>query len=479
MVQADHDLIVREQLYVGGRWVAPQASGRIELTNPATGKLLGRSAAAGRADVDIAVGAARSAFPAWADTAPADRAALLRRIEAGLTARMPEVGSLVSSQVGMPLSTAVLLQGGAPAYVAGAYAAICEQYEFETVEGHSRLLRRPIGVVAAITPWNWPLYIAVCKVAAALAAGCTVVVKPSEVAPLTELLLADVAAEAGVPAGVINVVPGWGDEAGAALVAHAGVDKVSFTGSTANGVEVAGLAGRHLKPTVMELGGKSASVVLDDADLEEAVQATVRQCYLNAGQTCLAWSRLLVPRHLHDDAAQLAAKVADGLVVGDPFDPATDIGPLASPGLRQQVERLVQIAVEEGAILQNAGPTRPPGPGWYVRPTVLAGVTPDMTVAREEAFGPVLCVMPYDGGDDGAVAMANDSEYGLHGAVFSADRARALTVARRLRTGQVDVCGAGYNVRAPIGGFGRSGWGRELGVAGMEEFLATTSIQLP
>lgn len=474
-------VLVRERFYVSGEWVAPAGPGWIELTNPATEEPLGRVPAGGPADVDAAVAAARRALPGWAAVPAGERAQVLRSVAAGLTARMAEVGELVARQVGMPLSTAVLLQGGAPAYVAGSFADICEAYAFETDEGSSRLVRHPIGVVGCITAWNWPLYVTTCKVAAALAAGCTVVVKPSEVAPLTEFLLADVAAEAGVPPGVVNVVSGWGPEAGAALVGHPGVDKVSFTGSTANGRKVAELAGRTLTPVVLELGGKSASVVLDDADLDEAVQATVRQAFLNSGQTCLAWSRLLVPAHRHDEAALLAAKVADGLVVGDPFDGATDLGPLVSAGLRERVETFVRAGVDEGAVLMSGGPGRPAGcdRGYFVRPTVLGRVTPAMTVAREEVFGPVLAVMPYEGGDDGAVAMANDSPYGLHGAVFSGDRQRALAVARRLRTGQVDVCGAGYNVRAPIGGFGRSGWGRELGVAGLEEFLALSAIQLP
>lgn len=478
-------MLVRDRLFMGGEWVGAAGRGWSELVDPSTGEVFGRVVEGDATDVDRAVTAASAALAGWSATEPGERAALLRRLSAGLIARMAEVGDLVARQIGMPVSQAALIQGGAPAYVAGAFADICESYAFEAREGPSLLLRRPVGVVGAISSWNWPLYVAVSKAAAALAAGCTVVLKPSEVAPLTELLLAEVAAESGLPPGVLNVVCGTGPVAGEALVAHPGVSKLSFTGSTRTGRRVAELAGRSLTPLVAELGGKSAAVVLDDADLEEAVQATVRQAFLNSGQTCLAWSRLLVPAGSHGEAARMAArmaaKVASGLVVGDPFDPATDLGPLSSAALRERVWAFVSGAEEEGAVIECGGVGAPPAldRGFYARPTVLSGVTAEMTVAREEVFGPVLAVMAYEGGDDGAVELANSTDYGLHGAVFSADRGRALAVARRLRTGQVDLGGAGYNVRAPIGGFGLSGWGRELGVAGMEEFLAISSIQLP
>jgi acyl-CoA reductase-like NAD-dependent aldehyde dehydrogenase len=473
-------VLVRERFFVGGTWVEPTAGGTIEVVNPATEEPFATVPAGTAADVDRAVAAARAALDGWSATAPAERGALLARMAEGIIARMGEVGSLIAQEVGMPVGWATLIQGGASALVTRTYGELVAGYRFEERDGPSLLVRRPLGVAGCVTPWNFPLYVAVSKVAAALAAGCTAVVKPSELAPLTAFLLADVAEEAGAPPGVLNVVSGLGPEAGEALVVHPGVDVVSFTGSTQTGRRVAVLAGRALKPTVLELGGKSASVVLDDADLDEAVEATVRQSFLNSGQTCLAWTRLLVPAARHDEAARVAAKVADSLTVGDPEAGEADLGPLRTAAQREAVWRAIEAAEAEGATVVAGGTGPPDGldRGWYARPTVLAGVRPHMAVAREEVFGPVLAILAHEGDDD-AVRIANATGYGLHGAVFSGDRERAAAVARRLRTGQVDLGGAGYNPRAPIGGFGRSGWGRELGVAGLEAFLGLTSIQLP
>jgi acyl-CoA reductase-like NAD-dependent aldehyde dehydrogenase len=320
----------------------------------------------------------------------------------------------------------------------------------------------------------------VAKVAPALAAGCTVVLKPSEVAPLTAFVLAEVAEEAELPPGVFNVVTGLGPSIGEALVGHAEVDMVSFTGSTAAGRRVAALAGATVKRVTLELSGKSPSVVLDDADLADAVGSSVRQCFLNSGQTCIAWSRLLVPRHRHDEAAALAAEVADAYVVGDPLDPDTTLGPVATAAQRERIRGAIQAGVDGGATLVTGGADHPPGldRGWYVRPTVFAGVHNDMPIARHEVFGPVLAVMPYDEEDDG-VRLANDTIYGLHAGVFSSDRQRALRVARRLRAGQVDVNGGGFNLLAPFGGYKQSGYGRELGHHGLEAYLEVKSLQLP
>jgi acyl-CoA reductase-like NAD-dependent aldehyde dehydrogenase len=320
----------------------------------------------------------------------------------------------------------------------------------------------------------------VAKVAPALAAGCTVVLKPSEVAPLSAFVLAEAAEEAGLPAGVLNVVTGRGAAAGEALVAHPDVDLVSFTGSTAAGRRVAALAAQTVKRVTLELGGKSPSVVLDDADLADAVNAAVRQCMLNSGQTCIAWSRLLVPRDRHDEAAELAAAVVASYVLGDPLDPSTTLGPLATDAQRARVRAAIAAAVDEGAQLVAGGADRPAGldRGWFVQPTVFAGVDQGMAVAREEVFGPVLAVVPYDDEDD-AVRLANDTIYGLHAGVFSADRERALRVARRLRAGQVDVNGGGFNLLAPFGGFKQSGYGRELGRHGLDAYLEVKSLQLP
>ena len=474
-------MLDRDRLYIGGEWVEPAGTGRIDVIGAATEEVLGRVPAGTAADIDRAVAAARAAFEGWAATPPEQRAVHLERLYAGLLGRIADLGTLIANEVGMPAGTAMLAQVGVAVAVVQSYMEQARAFPFEEAAGNSRVVYEPVGVVGALTPWNYPLHQAVSKVAPALVAGCTVVLKPSEIAPLSLFVLADLIHEAGFPPGTFNLVTGYGGEAGEALVAHHDVDMVSFTGSTAKGRRVAEVAARALKRVALELGGKSASVVLDDADLEEAVQASVRQALLNSGQTCMAWTRLLVPRALHDEAARLAAKVVEQLVVGDPLDPGTDLGPLASAMQRDRVRQYIEAGVREGATLVVGGAEPPLGRdrGFYVRPTVFADVTNDMTIAREEIFGPVVSIIPYDGEDD-AVRIANDSPYGLHGAVFSGDRARAQRVARRLRTGQVDVCGGGgFNPRAPFGGYKQSGWGRELGRWGLEEFLEVKSLQLP
>jgi acyl-CoA reductase-like NAD-dependent aldehyde dehydrogenase len=473
-------MIVRDALFIGGSWVRPAGDGVIEVVNAATEEVMASVPDAGPVDVDRAVGAARAAFEEWSRTPVEDRAKAVESLGAALGARVPEIGTLVAQEVGMPLSMATVIQGALPAMVMGSYGSIVRDVEFEERIGSSLVIREAAGVVAAITPWNYPLHLAVAKVAPALAAGCTVVLKPSEVAPLTAFLLAEAAEEAGLPAGVLNVVTGRGRAAGEALVAHPDVDMVSFTGSTVAGRRVAALAAETVKRVTLELSGKSPSVVLDDADLHEAVGSAVRQCMLNSGQTCIAWSRLLVPRELHQEASDLAAAVAATYVLGDPLDPSTTLGPVATDTQRERVRAAIRGGVEEGADLVAGGDQQPDGldRGWYVRPTILAGVDNGMAVAREEVFGPVLAVVPYDGEDD-AVRLANDTIYGLHAGVFSGDRERALGVARRLRAGQVDVNGGGFNMLAPFGGFKQSGYGRELGRHGLEAYLEVKSLQLP
>jgi acyl-CoA reductase-like NAD-dependent aldehyde dehydrogenase len=392
---------------------------------------------------------------------------------------MAEVGTLVASEVGMPLQMATLIQGGVPAVVAGSYAETIRRFPFEEPVGNSVVVREPVGVVAAITPWNFPLHQAVAKVAAALAAGCTVVLKPSEMAPLTTFLLAEAVHDVGFPPGVFNLVSGYGPVVGEALVTSPGVDMVSFTGSTPTGRRVAELASRTIKRVALELGGKSPNVVLDDADLAEAVQSGVRQCFLNNGQTCISWSRMLVPRPLHDRATELARTVAERYTVGDPLDPSTSLGPVVTEAQRERVREHIRRGVEDGATLVTGGTEPPPGleRGWFVRPTVFAGVHNDMAIAREEIFGPVIVIIPYDDEDD-AVRIANDTIYGLHAGVYSSDKARAVRVARRLRAGQVDVNGGGYNPLAPFGGYKQSGLGREMGRHGLEAYLEVKSLQL-
>ncbi len=474
-------MIVRDALFIGGTWVPPDAGdGVIEVVNAATEEVMATVPDGGPADVDRAVTAARAAFDDWSQSSVDERAKAVERLGDALGARVPEVGTLVAQEVGMPLSMATVIQGALPAMVMRSYGPILREVQLEERIGSSVVVREAAGVVAAITPWNYPLHQAVAKVAPALAAGCTVVLKPSEVAPLSAFVLAEAAEEAGLPRGVLNVVTGRGRAAGEALVAHADVDMVSFTGSTPAGRRVAALAAETVKRVMLELSGKSPSVVLDDADLTDAVNAAVRQCMLNSGQTCIAWSRLLVPRELHGQAAELAAEVVASYVVGNPLDPATTLGPLATKTQRDRVRAAIRDGVDEGAMLVAGGEERPAGldRGFFVRPTVFAGVDSAMAVAREEVFGPVLAVLPYDGEDD-AVRLANDTIYGLHAGVFSADRERALRVARRLRAGQVDVNGGGFNLLAPFGGFKQSGYGRELGRHGLDAYLEVKSLQLP
>lgn len=468
-----------ERCYVGGQWVAAASGATREVVCAVTEEPFAAVADGGAADVDAAVAAAAGAFEAWAATPPLKRAAHVAALGTRLTERMDEIGALVAREVGTPIGAATLIQVGLPAWVAATTAEVAAAYPFAETVGSSLVLREPAGVAACLTPWNYPLHQAMCKVAAALVAGCTVVLKPSEVAPLSALALARAAEAVGLPAGVLNVVTG-GPAAGEALVAHPGVDVVSFTGSTPVGRRVAGVAAGALKRLSLELSGKSAAVVLDDADLGEAVASVVRQAMLNGGQTCIAWTRLLVPRALHDEAADRAAEVASALVVGDPRDPATEVGPLATAAQRDRVRARIVAGEAEGARRVCGGTAPPPGldRGFYVAPTVFAGVDNRTHLAREEIFGPVLAVIPHDG-DDHAAAVANDSPYGLHGAVFSGDRARAEAVARRLRTGRVDIGNAAFNPYAPFGGFKQSGTGRELGRFGIDAFVELKSVQRP
>jgi aldehyde dehydrogenase (NAD+) len=473
-------MIVRDALFVGGSWARPDGAEAIEVGNAATEEVLGRVPAGSPLDVDRAVAAARRAFDEWSRAPVDERAKAVERLGEALGARVPEIGALVAQEVGMPLTMATVIQAALPAMVMGSYGPILREVPLEERIGSSLVVREAAGVVAAITPWNYPLHQAVAKVAPALAAGCTVVLKPSEVAPLSAFVLAEAAEEVGLPPGVLNVVTGRGAAAGEALVGHPDVDVVSFTGSTAAGRRVAALAAQTVKRVTLELGGKSPSIVLDDADLEDAVNSAVRQCMLNSGQTCIAWSRLLVPRELHDRAVEVAAAVVDGYVLGDPLDPATTLGPVATAAHRDRVRAAIRSGVDEGAALAAGGEAGPSGRdrGWFVRPTVFGGVDNAMSVAREEVFGPVLAVLPYDGEDD-AVRMANETIYGLAAGVFSGDRERALRVARRLRAGMVDVNGGGFNMLAPFGGYKQSGYGRELGRHGLEAYFEVKSLQLP
>jgi aldehyde dehydrogenase (NAD+) len=466
----------REALYIGGRWVRPSTEDVIEVVNPATEEVMGRVPCGSPDDIDRAVDAARAAFDGWAAVSVEDRAKLLQGMHDAMVGRLTDIGAMLSEEIGSPLPFATLVQVAGPLMVLGSFPGVARAFPFEEEVGLSLVVREPVGVVGAITPWNYPLLLTLHKVGAALAAGCTVVVKQSDLAPLTGFVLADAADEVGLPPGVLNVVSGRGG-AGAALVDHPGVDMVSFSGSSATGARVGARATAQLKRVALELGGKSANVVLDDADLEEAVGAGVRQCFMNAGQTCIAWSRMIVPRSRVDEAVARAVEVAESFVLGDPLDPATTMGPLISAEHRARVRAAIDAGVDEGATLVAGGSASPAGVerGYFVRPTVFTGVTNAMSVGREEIFGPVVSIMVHDGDDD-AVTIANDSPYGLHGAVYSADRDRAIAVARRLRTGMVGINGGGFDAVAPWGGYKRSGVGRELGKFGLEPYLEVKSV---
>jgi len=468
-----------DELYIGGKWIAPSGKGSIQVINAATEEVMGRVPRGDARDLDSAVDAAAAAFAGWSVTAPGERARLLEKVRDGLAARAEEIARTVACEVGMPLALSRSVQAGLPVAVSGSYARILLDFPFEERVGNSLVLKEAVGVVGAITPWNYPLHQAVAKVAAALAAGCTVVLKPSGVAPLSAFILAEVIDQAGLPAGVFNLVSGAGSEVGEALARHPRVDMISFTGSTGAGRRVSELAASTIKRVALELGGKSASVVLDDADLERAVPASVSNCFLNSGQTCSAWTRLLVPRSRHDQAVEVAVRAAARFVPGDPLGGEARLGPLASAEQREQVRGYIRKGIEEGAKLAGGGAEAPAGlpRGYYVKPTVFAEVKPEMTIAQEEIFGPVLSILPFRD-DDEAVRIANGTCYGLSGAVWSADPERAKKVARRMRTGQVDVNGGKFNPLAPFGGYRQSGHGRELGKFGLDEFLEIKSLQL-
>jgi aldehyde dehydrogenase (NAD+) len=450
---------------------------RIDVVNPATEEVIAAVPAGTHVEVDAAVQAAAAAFEGWAATPVAERAAAVRRINDGLRERAAELAATIVAEVGTPITFASKVQVRNPVGITDGVLAEVEAGALDPVTvGNSTIVREPIGVVAAITPWNFPLQQMVAKVTPALLAGNTVVLKPSEVAPLTAGTLALIIMDAGLPAGVFNLVHGTGPVVGEALAAHPLVDMVSFTGSTRAGRRVAAVGAETVKKIALELGGKSASVVLDDADIVRAAKITVANCFMNNGQACSALTRLLVPADRHDEAVEAAAAAAAKYVPGDPALESTRIGPAVSAAQRDRVVGYVRTGVEEGATLAAGGPDPVEGKGFFVRPTVFGNVRPDMTIAQEEIFGPVLSILPYTDEAD-AVRIANGTQYGLAAGVFGTDTDRARAVAGKLRAGQVDINGAAFNTSAPFGGFKQSGNGREFGRHGLEEFTELKAIQ--
>ena len=470
------------KIYIDGAWVPSAGTGSIDVFDSTNGEVIGRIPNGAAADVDAAAKAAHAAFPEWAAKSPEERAKFCTRISEGLGARMDEIATVVTREAGMPKWLSLIVQAGLPINSFAQAGAIADSYEYESTVGNSLVVKEPVGVVGAITPWNYPLHQIAAKVAFAMAAGCTVVLKPSEVAPLDAYILAEVIHDAGVPAGVFNLVTGTGPEVGEAISKHPLIDMVSFTGSTRAGKAVAAAASDTLKRVALELGGKSANILLDDLDdegFEKAVRDGVGKAYINSGQTCTALTRMLVPTARLADAERIAAdEVETKFQPQDPFADFAMLGPLSSQAQVDRVNGYIQKGIDEGAKLVTGGTGKPEGleQGYYVRPTVFSEVRNDMTIAQEEIFGPVLSILPYDSEDD-AIQIANDSPYGLSGGVWG-EAERAKSVARKIRTGQIEVNGGAFNPNAPFGGYKQSGYGREYGTHGFEEFLETKSMQL-
>ena len=464
--------------WIGGEWRPSRGSGLFEVIDPSSEQVLGVVSSGTGQDVDDAVREASRALPAWSQTPLEERLLLLQRFCDVIDASTDDFADLITREVGAPVAISGPMHVGLAQQIFRSFIELGRQLPLEERVGESVVLREPVGVVGCITPWNLPLILIAQKLAPALVAGCTVVLKPSELTPFNALWLARSAHVAGYPPGVFNVVTGDGPTTGEALVQHPDISKISFTGSTRAGRRIAALAAATVKRVGLELGGKSANVILDDGDLERAITTGVHQACFNSGQSCIAWSRILVPARRLADAVDLAAEVASGLKVGDPHDPGSEIGPLVSAAAMSRVRNYIRSGVEDGASIAAGGVERPAGlpRGYYVSPTVFSGVSPGMTIAREEIFGPVVCILTHDG-DEEAVAIANGTDYGLHGSVWSEDESRALSVARRIRTGMLNINGYGFDVIAPFGGCKQSGVGRELGTAGLEEFFETKVVQ--
>jgi len=463
------------KLFIDGQWVQPTALKTVELSDPTTGTPFAKVAMGGVEDVEGAVAAARRAFAAYSQTSVADRIALFDRIITAYEARMDELSAVIAEEMGCPISARVQVSG--PLTHFRQARTVLESYHFESRIGDTIIRREPIGVCALVSPWNWPIQTLTVKIAYALAAGCTVVCKPSQVTPISAILLTEVLEAAEVPRGVVNLVLGEGATVGEALAGHPDVDLISFTGSTGAGARVGAVAAQSIKRVSLELGGKSANIVLPDADIAAAARWNVQRCFFNTGQSCHAPSRLLIPRHKMPDVLRAMREEVSEIRIGDPRDPATTMGPMVNRAQFDRVQRYIEIGLEEGATLVCGGPGLPDGlsRGAFVRPTIFADVTPDMTIAREEIFGPVLAVIAYDDEEE-AISIANEGPFGLAGYVFSGDAEKAYQVGNRLRAGRVFYNGAAADPASPMGGYKQSGNGREMGIFGLEEYLEVKAV---
>ena len=470
---------IRERLYIDGKWVQPTGTGTIDVINPATEEIIGKIPVGSEKDIDKAASAARIAFESWSKSSIETRIEILNALSNTIKERGEDIAQTITSEVGTPIGYSRVAMVGTPRVVSRSYAKILESFDWEEKVRNSIICKEPIGVCAFITPWNFPLHQIIGKVAPAIAAGCTMILKPSKEAPLSAFILADILHEIGLPPGVFNLVSGHGSEIGNYMSSHPEVDMVSFTGSTGAGVAVSEAAAATVKRVTLELGGKSANVALNDADPVLVAKKAIGACHQNSGQTCSALTRLIIPKSMSEEVYKIIAEKNDSYSVGDPLDENTRCGPMVSLRQQKSVTKYIESGINEGATLISGGLGKPDGiiKGYYVKPTVFADVTPEMKIWKEEIFGPVLVITTYDDEDE-AIVLANDSVYGLSGGVWSKDEERAIRFAKLMRTGQVSVNGGAFNISAPFGGYKHSGNGRELGTHGLDEFLEIKSIQL-